>query len=431
MTAEHWQRVKGVLHSALEREPAERAAFLEEACAGDESLRKEVEDLLDSYDRAGSFFEMPAMTVAVQTLVHDHEQSLVGRTAGHYKILSQLGAGGMGEVYLAHDTRLGRQVALKLLPSYFTRDGERLRRFQQEASAASRLNHPNILTIYEVGQVDSTQYIATEFIDGLTLRDLLTQKRIEIGEALDVAMQVASALSAAHGAGIVHRDIKPENIMLRRDGYVKVLDFGLAKLTETPAARQPGDSEMATRVLIKTEPGLVMGTVSYMSPEQARGLDVDTRTDIWSLGVVIYEMFTGHLPFEGETPSDCIAAILKTEPVPLSQGSAEIPSELERIVSKALRKDRADRYQTAQEMLADLKSLKQEQEIEAKLERSAHGANSQSRVRTSSGQAPVGTDQQIAPASNLRPAHPTSSAEYLITEIKRHKRGAAVALAVM
>ncbi len=436
MTSEHWQHVKGVLHSALEREPAERAAFLKEACAGDEPLRKEVEALLVSYDRAGSFFEMPAMKVAAQTLVDDHADSLVGRTAGPYKILSQLGAGGMGEVYLAQDTRLGRKIALKLLPSYFTEDGDRLRRFQQEANAASRLNHPNILTIYEVGKLDSTQYIATEYIDGVTLRALLTQKKIEISEALDAAIQVASALSAAHGAGIVHRDIKPENIMLRRDGYVKVLDFGLAKLTELPAGLQPGDSEMATRVLVKTEPGMVMGTVTYMSPEQARGLDVDARTDIWSLGVVLYEMVAGHVPFEGNTPSDCIAAILKTEPQPLSQHTTEVPSELltelERIVTKALRKEREERYQTAQDMLADLKSLKQEQEIEAKLERSARGANGQSRGARSSGQAAVGTtDEQVARTAVIEAAHPTSSAEYIITEIKRHKRGAAVATAVI
>ena len=248
MPSERWQQVKELLHSAIQREPVERAAYLEEACRGDASLRNEVEALLASYERAGSFFEMPAMETAARMLAHDHSHSLQGRTAGPYKILAQLGAGGMGEVYLAEDTRLGRKIALKLLPSYFTKDEERLRRFQQEASAASRLNHPNILTIFEVGEVDSTQYIATEYIEGLTLRELLTQKRIEIGEALDAAIQIASALSAAHGAGIVHRDIKPENIMLRRDGYVKVLDFGLAKLTETPKNDRPSTQDRRHRL---------------------------------------------------------------------------------------------------------------------------------------------------------------------------------------
>jgi eukaryotic-like serine/threonine-protein kinase len=365
---ERWQKVKQVLYSALEREATERAAYLDEACAGDESLRSEVEALLASYERAGSFFEMPAAEVAAEVLADDHAESMMGRTFGHYKILSQLGAGGMGEVYLAHDTRLGRKVALKLLPTHFSEDNERLGRFEQEAFAASALNHPNILTIYEVGQIDSAHYIATEFIEGVTLRERMRNGAMKLDDTLDVAVQVANALVAAHEAGIVHRDIKPENIMLRRDGYVKVLDFGLAKMTE-PVASAPEavDPEAVTRMRVKTSPGMVMGTSHYMSPEQARGLETDERTDIWSLGVVLYEMVSGCSPFEGDTPSDCIASILKTELPPLRSYEPTVPTKLERVVRKALRKKREERYQTAKELLLELKGLKQEQEFAARM----------------------------------------------------------------
>src|SRR2546423_2099382 len=245
----------------------------------------------------------------------------------------------MGEVYLAHDTELARTVALKILPAEFITDQKRLQRFFQEARAASALNHPNILTIYEIGQTESSRFIATEFIDGETLRQHLSRSTITITEALDVAIQVASALSAAHAAGIVHRDIKPENIMLRRDRLVKVLDFGLAKLTEDRTSLNP---DAPTRLLVNTDSGVVMGTAQYMSPEQARGLAVDARTDIFSLGVVLYEMVAGAAPFKGQTASDTIASILKTEAQPLSRLVPEAPAEMERIVSKALEKEAAD-----------------------------------------------------------------------------------------
>src|SRR5437867_3627357 len=248
---------------------------------------------------------------------------MMAETISHYRILQKLGAGGMGEVYLAEDTRLGRKVALKLLPAEFTQDAERVRRFEQEARAASALNHPNIITIHEVGQVDGLHFIVTEFVDGRTLRQHLADGRLPVDETLDVAMQVASALQAAHAAGITHRDIKPENIMLRPDGLVKVLDFGLAKLTERPAAAL--DPEAPTRLKAQTELGTVMGTVYYMSPEQARGLQVDARTDVFSLGIVLYEMITGSLPFAGETASDVIAAILQTEPAPLTRHAPQFP----------------------------------------------------------------------------------------------------------
>ncbi|HKR00354.1 MAG TPA: protein kinase [Pyrinomonadaceae bacterium] len=282
-----------------------------------------------------------------------------GTHFGRYEIRSPIGAGGMGEVYLAHDTQLDRSVALKLLPQDVTKDEDRLRRFQQEARATSALNHPNILTIFEIGEERGTHFIATEFIDGLTVRDTLTRSRMKLDQVLDVAIQVASALAAAHEAGIVHRDIKPENIMVRRDGYVKVLDFGLAKLTEERAASSPGALTMA-----ETAPGIVIGTVTYMSPEQARGLRVDGRTDIFSFGVVLYEMLAGRAPFGGPTPSDVIVAILDREPQPLAFTLPTASPEMQRVVSKALKKDRDERYQNFKELINDLRDLKRGVEFE-------------------------------------------------------------------
>jgi serine/threonine protein kinase len=331
---------------------------------------------------------------------------VVGSRLGHYEILSTLGAGGMGEVYLAQDSKLGRRVALKLLPSEFTKDESRVRRFQQEARAASALNHPNILTIHEIGSENNTYFIATEFIEGRTLRDYMSAAQMKTSEVLDVATQVASALAAAHAAGVVHRDIKPENIMLRHDRIVKVLDFGLAKLTE----RETTDTEAPT--LVNTDAGVVMGTARYMSPEQVRGLAVDARTDVWSLGVVTHEMLTGRVPFAGETASDVIAAVLEREPQPLVSSGEEIPLELKRIVSKALRKDCEERYQTIKDMLVDLKSLKQELEFDAKMKRSTQ----------SQSQGVEGTPTSIEQTTTVKQtAAPTPSAEYVVSGIKRHK----------
>jgi serine/threonine protein kinase/Flp pilus assembly protein TadD len=290
-------------------------------------------------------------------------------TLSHYRIVSKIGAGGMGEVYLAQDTKLDRKVALKILPTDVAAHPDRMKRFVQEAKSASALNHPNIITIYEIEQIDSVNFIATEFIDGETLRQRLKNGPLKLGEVLDVAAQIASALSAAHAAGIVHRDIKPENIMLRRDGIVKVLDFGLAKLTER-VSPDSVDSEAPTS--LKTDPGTVLGTAVYMSPEQARGLEVDARTDIFSFGVLIYEMIAGRLPFEGSNTNEILASILSDkEPTPLARYAREVPAEIERIVSKALRKDREQRYQTARDLLIDLHNLKDRLQFEAELERSA------------------------------------------------------------
>ncbi len=274
-----------------------------------------------------------------------------GTILGRYKIESLLGSGGMGEVYLAQDQQLDRMVAVKILPDALGCDERRMRRFIQEAKAASALNHPNILTVHDIGQSGTTQFIATEFIDGQTLRERLNSGPMPVSESLDVAVQVASALAAAHAAGIIHRDIKPENVMLRRDGYVKVLDFGLAKLTDTHRSHS---GEAAT--LIDTEPGMVLGTTNYMSPEQVRGGEVDRRTDIWSVGVVLHEMISGQKAFTASTPMDTLVRILEKDPASLP---ANAPDSVERIVRKALQKDPAERYSTAEELLADLKKADQ------------------------------------------------------------------------
>src|SRR5438477_4062222 len=266
MKAERWKRVNDLFQSAVERAPAERAAFLDEACHGDESLRRELRSLLTSYERSENFIELPAFEVAPELVTSERANTLVGKLIGHYRIESLIGVGGMGEVYLAQDERLGRKAALKLLPDSLTTDETQLSRFKNEARSASALNHPNILTVYEIGAEGNRQFIATEFIEGITLRASLVSGRMSAHRALEIAVQVASALAAAHDAGVVHRDIKPENIMLRPDGYVKVLDFGIAKLSEQPASDL---DEVGTTALLQTRPGLVLGTAHYMSPEQA------------------------------------------------------------------------------------------------------------------------------------------------------------------
>jgi eukaryotic-like serine/threonine-protein kinase len=347
----------------------------------------------------------------------------------HYRILEKLGAGGMGEVYLAEDMKLGRKIAIKILSEEFTTNKDRLHRFEQEASAASNLNHPNILTIHEMGVDEGRHYIATEFIDGVTLRRKMAASHLETHTILDIAVQVASALEEAHAAGIVHRDIKPDNIMVRRNGYVKVLDFGLAKLTET-VDRSPADGEAATRVLVHTDAGVVMGTSHYMSPEQARGKPVDARSDIWSLGVVIYELIAGRTPFEGETSTDVIVAITQKEPPPLARFAPDVPAELDWIVMKALRKDRDERYQTIKELITDLKRLKQRLEFQTELERSAApGSFTRSKTSDFPG-APTTIDQQPVPTAEKTISH-VSSAEYIVTGIKRNKLAAALIALVL
>jgi serine/threonine-protein kinase len=372
MTAERQQQVKALFQEACERAPGERAAFLEAACPADAELRREVASLLEAYEQLGDFMRRPALAADDRDDERSAELWLLeaGQVFGHYRIERKLGAGGMGVVYLARDTRLERPVALKLLHSRFTRDRERVRRFQKEARAASALNHPNILTIYEVGQADAAaggaHFIAAEFVEGLTLRARFRDADMRLGEALSLTIQIADALAAAHQAGIVHRDIKPENVMVRPDGIIKALDFGLAKLTEQ--AKRPLSQSFAT---VTTQPGMVMGTLSYMSPEQVRGQEVDARSDLFSFGVALYEMLAGRAPFAGETASDVIAALLSSEPPPLDHYAPGLPAGLQKIVSRALVRSVAERYQTAREFGDDLRLLKQELEFAARLNRTS------------------------------------------------------------
>ena len=382
MSPERWQQVSRIFKSAISLDGEARAEYVARKCGVDESLRVEVEKLIESHERAseekfieGMAAEAGAALIIVDDEIEPHQSALnKGQQFGSYVIVDALGVGGMGEVYLAKDSRLDRTVALKVLSQDISSDKRRMQRFRQEAKIASSLNQPNILTIFEFGEIDGLTFLATEFIDGETLRDYLRAKKLKIGEILEIAIQVLAALDAAHEARIVHRDIKPENVMIRRrDHVVKVLDFGLAKVTEKRSSvltDHDADSEAATA--FKTAPGLVMGTVNYMSPEQAQSHAIDERTDIWSTGVMIYEMVSGLMPFKGATTSHTIVQILEKDPVPLTQfTSRKAPEELQRIVSKALAKSPEDRYQTAKDMLIDLRNLKRHLDIDAEIHRTS------------------------------------------------------------
>ena len=352
MDANRWKRVDHLLEAVLDLSPAERSTFLAEHCGNDEELRLAVEKLIASHEQAGNFIETPAMSVAARLVAREAFEADADEMVGPYRIISLLGAGGMGKVYLAEDSRLARQVALKILPFPLLADADRVRRFEREARAASALNHPNIITIYDIGQTESIHYIATEYAAGQTLRERLKAGGMPLGEAVDVAIQIAEALGAAHTAGITHRDIKPENVVLRDDGYVKVLDFGLAKLTAPPS-----DSESLSTSL-DTDSGVIAGTVKYMSPEQALGQKVDSRTDLWSLGVVFCEMLTGAAPFDGPTPASAFDAILNHKPAPPVDGVGELEVKTNSILDRALEKDPQLRYQTAADLRSDLMRLR-------------------------------------------------------------------------
>jgi serine/threonine-protein kinase len=380
-SSDRWRLVEALFYEALDLKPEERSQFLDQKCAGDAELRKDVETLLASAEQPMDFLHQPVVAAAHRMMSDDRRETMAaGTRLAHYKIVSMLGAGGMGEVYLAEDTQLRRKVALKMIAPELTLDERGLRRFEHEAHAASALNHPNILTIYEFGQADGMRFIASEFIEGATLRQKMVTGRLELNAAIDIAIQMASALAAAHDCGIVHRDIKPENVIVRTDGIVKVLDFGIAKLSE----RRVGETIRRSGLTVTSsisEPGTVLGTAKYMSPEQARGIEVDARSDIFSLGSVIYELITGRQAFEGGTSSDVIAEILKVEPPPPVEFAPDLPYEVERIVSKALRKDRETRYQSVRDLLIDLQDFKKEAEFQAKLQ----GAVRPERAQTGSG----------------------------------------------
>src|SRR5439155_22887381 len=361
MEAARWARITNIYHAAIARPPVERASFLGDQCDGDESLRKQVETMVRSHELSGDFIELPAFAVAPELLVNEPAGALIGQSIGCYQVESLLGAGGMGEVYLARDERLARKVALKVLPEHLTADEIQLSRFKTEARAASALNHPNILTVYEIGADGNRHFIATEFIEGLTLHTLLARERMNLHDVLEVAIQVASALAAAHKAGVIHRDIKPGNIMVRQDAYVKVLDFGIAKLAQAePAASLPNEQRL---LATQTNFGSTMGTLRYMSPEQTRGEAVDERSDIWSFGVVLYEMVAGVTPFSGKTPEEIIQSIQQVTPA-LAVGPADsVSAELQEIISKALEKNRERRFAHIDEMLESLKQLRRKLEL--------------------------------------------------------------------
>jgi len=353
MNPELWKQVDALLDAALELPPEKREQFVAEACDGNDELREEVLSLVKAQSKASGFMERSAMKVAAQILAQDsslrNQASLVGQEIGTYKIESLLGVGGMGEVYLARDTKLNRRVALKILPSQFVADAERANRFEREAQALSALNHPNLTTIFEVGELSGCHFIAMEFVEGQTLRSMMSGP-LKLRDVLSIVAQVAEALSAAHQSGIIHRDIKPDNIMVRPDGYVKVLDFGLAKLREAEVLPGAQNAEY-------TQAGATMGTLPYMSPEQATGETIDHRTDLWSLGVVLYELVTKQKPFGGATRQATVNAILSSEPESAAASDPHLPSELDLVFDKALEKDRDLRYQTASDFRADVRRL--------------------------------------------------------------------------
>ncbi len=353
MTPERYNQISELFEAALKRSPDERSLWLANACGDDRELCAEVEKLLSHHVEDEDFLARPALQVAAQLLKQNQIHLQAGTQLKHYELIAPLGAGGMGEVWLARDTQLERKVALKLLPSQFTQNPERLQRFHREARAASALNHPNIITIYEIGMAERLHFIVTEYIDGVTLRQRIVEGQLSLRETLAIVRQMADALDTAHQANIIHRDIKPENVMIRRDGLVKVLDFGLARINEMHS----GENAPAIRISSMTNPGVVMGTPRYMSPEQARGLKVDERTDVFSLGVVFYEMLAGSPPFAGATEAEIYAALLEKEPLPLSKFTPEIPAELETIIRRLLAKDRDERYETVRAFTDDLDQL--------------------------------------------------------------------------
>lgn len=393
MNAERLAQVEDIYHAVLEVAENEWPSFLTRSCGDDDELRREVESLLSFSEKPNSLIDVPPLDVAAEVVRRNNRPDIIGKKIKHYQILSQLGTGGMGDVYLAMDTMLERKVAIKFVSAQFAHGSAGLQRFLREAKAASALNHPNIITVHEVGKTKDTPFIATEFIDGRNLRVALDEGELSLRESIDIVSQAASALVAAHAAGIFHRDIKPENIMIREDKLVKVVDFGLAKIAGAPVIETDGSFEANDPQL--SAPGLVMGTLAYMSPEQATGKPTDARSDIWSLGVVMYEMFFGEKPFKGNTPGEVKASILNDQPELFAEN---IPANAKAVLSKVLVKDPGQRYQNAAELLTDISEL----------------------ARDLSAGADFETDQRPA-SHSIGTQHSVSSAEYVVAEVKKHK----------
>ncbi len=376
MTPERWQKVEEVLQAALDRPAAERSEFLRDVCAGDEELAHETASLIDAHDDAEEFFSEPAFAHDALVIIDNHEPESGPREIGPYRIIKRIGGGGMGEVHLAHDPRLDRLIALKVIRRFLVADQSVGHRFQSEARVASALNHANILTVYDAGQFEDTFFIATEYVDGPTIRERIRANDLTLREVLEIARQLLTGLEAAHTAGIIHRDIKPENIIQRHDGGLKILDFGIAKLLEQTSSDAPSESFTYT----ETGVGVTLGTIGYMSPEQVRALPVDQRTDIWSCGVVLYEMLKGRRPFDGETNADTMVSILEREPDPVFAFDTRQERSLRRlqtVIDKALSKDPERRHEKAAEMRAQL------EEIQRELEKNPSRARFDSQTRVS------------------------------------------------
>jgi len=411
MSDENWNKAKEIFGNVIKLSPELRLQYVADVCANDVETRHEVESLLSSYDDAQSFLENPVVGAVAEFTQQKNKNLETGKCFGHYEILRQIGAGGMGKVYLAQDNKLDRRVAVKILNVQFSSHKSNLQRFIREAKAASGLNHPNILVIHEVGESENVNYIISEFVEGKTLRETIKQSSLALSEVLEISIQIANALAAAHAAKIVHRDIKPENIIIRPDGYAKILDFGLAKLVE----QKPIGFEDETAKQNETTKGVILGTVNYMSPEQAKGEQVDEQTDIFSLGAVVYEMLTGKTPFAGDSMSETFANLINSEPQPLSSFAANVPDELQRIIDKSLRKNKVERYQTMKDLLADLQSLRENLAFDERLEKSFSPDNENA----------TNVSQAAAGDANLQIAETWHS---FSQQINRHKSFVALAL---
>jgi eukaryotic-like serine/threonine-protein kinase len=432
MRSERLKQIDELYRAALNLAPEERRAFIEKGCAADPELLREVESRLAAHGQAVNPRKSLTSEVAIKILTESNRAfSLAGRSIGQYTNLSPIGAGGMGEVYVATD-KMGRKVALKLLTARLSTDQRGVARFMREAQALLSLNHPNIVTVFDIGKVDFFHYIASELIEGQSLRQQLKVSGvIEVAEALNISIQVASALAAAHEKGIIHRDIKPENVMIRSDGYVKVVDFGVAKLIEEEKPDAEA-TDIATQLMVKTSEGIAIGSIHYMSPEQARGQPVDGRTDTWSLGVVLYEMLTGRRPFDGETVADVLSSVLERQPSPLLRFSSDIPETLEWIVNKSLRKNKNERYQTPVELLTDLKELQKRLEFAAEQERTGTPKRIVDAVSVTEAEGGHGaTTGKSAERTANGQVNSISSAEYVFNEFRKHKRGLLLALVTL